>query len=90
MLKRVSQYLKILLIIIKSDRKMVSKDKKIKKYLKIIGQIEKTRSVNNVNWMNILRIAIKKSPDQTIEVMKKINTRDKKIADLFKKLSNEK
>jgi hypothetical protein len=69
---------------------MVSKDKKIKKYLKIIGQIEKTRSVNNVNWMNILRIAIKKSPDQTIEVMKKINTRDKKIADLFKKLSNEK
>ena len=69
---------------------MVSKDKKIKKYLKIIGQIEKTRSVNNVNWMNILRIAIRKSPDQTIEVMKKINTRDKKIADLFKKLSNEK
>ena len=64
--------------------------KRVSQYLKIIGQIEKTRSVNNVNWMNILRIAIKKSPDQTIEVMKKINTRDKKIADLFKKLSNEK
>ena len=89
MLKRVNQYLKILLIIIKLGEKMVSKDKKIKKYLKIIGQIEKTRSVNNVNWMNILRIAIKKSPEQTIEVMKKINTRDEKIADLFKKLSNE-
>tara|TARA_Y200000002_G_C22614719_1_gene635445 strand:+ start:1094 stop:1303 length:210 start_codon:yes stop_codon:yes gene_type:complete len=69
---------------------MSLKEKKIRKYLKIIRQIEKTRSINNVNWMNILRIAIKKSPEQTIEVMKKINTRDKKIADLFKKLSNEK
>tara|TARA_Y100000816_G_C26053576_1_gene552657 strand:- start:267 stop:476 length:210 start_codon:yes stop_codon:yes gene_type:complete len=69
---------------------MLAKEKKIKKYLKIIGQIEKTRSVNNVNWMNILRIAIKKSPHETINVMKKINTRDKKIANLFKKLSNEK
>tara|TARA_Y100000768_G_C23633856_1_gene520833 strand:+ start:344 stop:553 length:210 start_codon:yes stop_codon:yes gene_type:complete len=69
---------------------MLAKEKKIKKYLKIIGQIEKTRSVNNVNWMNILRIAIKKSPQETINVMKKINTRDKKIANLFKKLSNEK
>ena len=66
------------------------KEKKIKKYLKIISQIEKTRSINNVNWMNILRIAIKKSPEQTINVMKKINSRDKKIADLFRKLSNEK
>ncbi len=69
---------------------MSAKEKKIKKYLKIIGQIEKTRSVNNVNWMNILRIAIKKSPQETINVMKKINTRDKKIANLFKNLSNEK
>ena len=69
---------------------MTSKEKKIKKYLKILGQIEKTRSLNNVNWMNILRIAIKKSPDETIKVMKKINSKDNKIADLFNKLSNEK
>ena len=66
------------------------KEKKIKKYLNIIRQIEKTRSINNINWMNILRIAIKKSPEQTINVMKKINNRDKKIAELFRKLSNEK
>ena len=26
-------------------------------YLKIISQIEKIRSKNNVNWMNILRLA---------------------------------
>ena len=27
-------------------------------YLKIISQIEKIRSKNNVNWMNILRLAL--------------------------------
>ena len=28
-------------------------------YLKIIDQIEKVRSKNNVNWMNVLRLAFK-------------------------------
>ena len=63
--------------------------KKIIKYLKIIRQIEKTRTANNVNWMNILRIAIKKSPNETIKVMKKINSRDNKISELFKKLRDD-
>ena len=31
-------------------------------YLKIIKQIEKIRSKNNVNWMNILRLAFKLDP----------------------------
>ena len=69
---------------------MKDKEKKIKRYLKIINQIEKTRSKNNVNWMNILKIAVKKSPEETIKVMKKINSKDNKISNLFKKLSNEK
>ena len=69
---------------------MKDKEKKIKRYLKIINQIEKTRSKNNVNWMTILKIAIKKSPEETIKVMKKINSKDNKISNLFKKLSNEK
>ena len=68
---------------------MSTKNKKIKKYLKIVGKIEKTRTTNNVNWMNILRIAIKNSPDETIKVMKKINLKDKKIADLFHKLNKK-
>tara|TARA_Y100000591_G_C21357049_1_gene462136 strand:- start:11 stop:214 length:204 start_codon:yes stop_codon:yes gene_type:complete len=56
------------------------------KYLKIIDKIEKTRSVNNINWMNILRIAIKNDPKKTISVMKKINSKDKKISNLLGKL----
>ena len=61
---------------------------KIKKYLKVIDEIEKTRSKNNVNWMNILRIAIKNSPKETIRTMKKIDAKDSKISNLFKKLKN--
>ena len=33
-----------------------------KKYLTIISKIEKIRSKNNVNWMNILRLAFKLDP----------------------------
>jgi hypothetical protein len=62
--------------------------KKVEKYLKIIDEIEKTRSKNNVNWMNILRIAIKNSPTKTINTMKRINAKDNKISNLFKKLKD--
>ena len=37
---------------------------KNKNYLKIINQIEKIRSKNNVNWMNILRLAFKLDPQR--------------------------
>tara|TARA_B110000967_G_C18741232_1_gene487846 strand:- start:39 stop:242 length:204 start_codon:yes stop_codon:yes gene_type:complete len=63
-------------------------EKKINKYLKIINQIEKARSSNNINWMNILRIAIKNSSKDTIKVMKKINSSDGKISKLLRKLTN--
>ena len=64
--------------------------KKVEKYLKIIDEIEKTRSKNNVNWMNILRIAIKNSPEETIKTMERINSSDNKISNLFKKLNDKK
>ena len=64
-----------------------NQNKKIKKYLKIIDSIEKTRSKNNVNWMDILRLSIKNAPDETIKIMKKIDRKDNKISNLFKKLS---
>ena len=65
---------------------MKNNSKKIDKYLKIIDKIEKTRSGNNINWMNLLRIAIKNSPDETIRVLKKINSGDNKISNLLKKI----
>ena len=36
--------------------------KKYKFYTNIINKIEKIRSKNNVNWMNILKLAFKTDP----------------------------
>ncbi len=61
--------------------------KSSKKYLSIITKIEKIRSKNNVNWMNILRLAFKLDPKNAAKIMKKINYDDKKISNLLNKLS---
>ena len=55
-------------------------------YLKIIDKIEKIRSKNNVNWMDILRLAFKLDPKNASKIMKKINYDDKKISKLLSKI----
>ena len=60
--------------------------KRKKNYLKIIKQIENIRKKNNVNWMNILRIAFKNSPKETAKTMSKIYIDDSKISKLVKEL----
>jgi len=59
---------------------------KNKNYLKIISQIEHIRKKNNVNWMNILRIAFKHNSKATAKVMSKIYVDDQRISLLVKKL----
>lgn len=56
-------------------------------YLKIIDEIEKVRSKNNVNWMNILKIAFRKDPEAARKCFRKINEQDKKISRLAAKLN---
>ena len=63
------------------------KDNKIEFYLKTIDEIEKVRSKNNVNWMDLLRLAFKNAPDEAKKLMKKIDHSDSRISDLMKKLS---
>jgi len=72
----------------KKNLKMKNSLKKstIKKYLKIIDKIENIRGTNNINWMNILRIAFINAPEETKKIMKKINMHDHKISNLLKKL----
>ena len=65
---------------------MEDKNKQTEQYLKVIDEIEKVRTRNNVNWMDILRIAFKYAPEEAKKVMKKINDSDDEIADLLKKL----
>ena len=57
------------------------------KYNKIINQIEKIRSKNNVNWMNILRLAFKHDPKRAAKTMSKIYSDDLNIGKLAKKLT---
>jgi hypothetical protein len=56
-------------------------------YNKLINQIQKARTKNNVNWMNILRVAIKFAPIEAKKIIKEININDKKISQLVSKLS---
>ena len=67
---------------------MEDKNKQIEHYLKIIDEIEKVRTRNNVNWMDILRLAFIHAPEDAKELMKKINTADDEISELLKKLLN--
>ena len=58
-----------------------------KKYLIIIKRIEKIRKKNNVNWMNLLRLAFNHSPKQAAKIMSKIYIDDNNIGRLVKKLT---
>lgn len=62
--------------------------KQNKKYQNIINKIQAIRSKNNVNWMDLLRLAFKLDPKNASKIMKKINYDDKKISSLLKKLSD--
>tara|TARA_Y100000385_G_C12920011_1_gene562128 strand:+ start:109 stop:294 length:186 start_codon:yes stop_codon:yes gene_type:complete len=56
----------------------------------IIDEIEKVRSKNNINWMNILRLAFKHAPEDARKILSKINKDDSRISQLIKELSNNK
>ena len=66
---------------------MKDKNKPIEYYLEIIDEIEKVRSSNNINWMNILRLVFQHAPEEGKALMKKIDFEDNKISKLVKKLS---
>jgi hypothetical protein len=62
-------------------------DNDIEYCLSIIDEIENVRSKNNVNWMDIMRLAFKNNPVEAKKLMRKIDLEDNKISDLIKKLS---
>ena len=55
--------------------------------LDLIDEIQKIRSKNNANWMDILRLAFKNDPKGASQILRKINSDDKKISSLVKELS---
>ena len=62
--------------------------KKNKKALDFINQIQKIRSNNNSNWMDILRLGFKHDPEKASKIMSQIYIDDQKISKIVKKLAN--
>lgn len=46
----------------------------------VLRDIEDIRARNNVNWMEILRIAIEHAPDETARVLREIRANDALVA----------
>jgi len=55
----------------------------------IIDKIEKVRTKNNVNWMDILRLAMTHAPKDAKALVKKINNADMEISELLGQLAND-
>lgn len=53
---------------------------------KIIDQIEETRTKNNKNWMDLLRLAFKHAPDEAAVIVAEIYRDDAEISQLAQKL----
>ena len=54
---------------------------------KVFKEIEKIRSKNNKNWMNLLRLSYDVKPKETIEIINQILNKDEKLISLAKKLT---
>ena len=63
------------------------KNDRIEHYLKIIDEVERVRKRNNVNWMDVLRLAFRHAPNETRALVKKINHEDDQVSALFKQLA---
>ena len=61
---------------------------KVKEGLILINQIEKLRSKNNKNWMDLLRLALKIDFEKTAKLLNKINMHDRKISQISSKIKN--
>lgn len=57
------------------------------KYDRIIDEIEAVRSRNNKNWMDILRLAFRHSPEDAAAILREIYKEDKAISDLAARLT---
>ena len=58
-------------------------------YEKLIKQISNARKKNNLNWMNLLKLAIKFAPSKAKKILKNINKQDQKISKLVSKISQD-
>tara|TARA_B100000242_G_C42765710_1_gene356697 strand:- start:324 stop:548 length:225 start_codon:yes stop_codon:yes gene_type:complete len=65
---------------------MNKNSKKINQALKLVNQIQKIRSKNNKNWMDLLRLSLKLDFNLTSKILKEICKDDKRISNLAQKI----
>ena len=58
-----------------------------KKSLVIVNKIQKIRSKNNKNWMDLLKLSLKLDPKKTSKILSEIYRFDQQISKIAKKLS---
>ena len=62
------------------------KNSNYKNSLKFIMQIQNVRKKNNVNWMDMLRLAFKHDPKRAAKIMSNIYTDDQRVSNLVDRL----
>ena len=65
---------------------MKKNQKKITEGLSFVNQIQKIRSKNNKNWMDLLRLSLKLDFNLTSKILKEICKDDKRISNLAQKI----
>ena len=60
-----------------------------KKDLNIFNKIEKVRSRNNKNWMDLLKLSYEYAPKKTLKILSKIIIKDQTLVKLAKKLKKQ-
>ena len=67
----------------------MKKNRKIKKGLLLISQIQKIRSKNNKNWMDLLRLSYETNPKKTLKILSNIISKDQALVRLARQLKKK-
>ena len=59
---------------------------KISKAIKLVNKIERIRSKNNKNWMNLLKLSLMLDLKETSKILKQICKEDKSISNIANKI----
>ena len=59
---------------------------RFKKSLKLVNQIQKIRTKNNNNWMDLLRLSLKLDHKATSKILSEIYKSDQRISKIAKKI----
>ena len=65
----------------------MNKKNLFKKNLVLINKIQKIRSKNNLNWMNLLKLSFKHDPKNAAKIMSNVFNDDKKASSLVGQLT---